>query len=207
MKKFFVLILTLCLFTIFSGIGLADFEVEINKNAEKDMAKFKTFAFLPKDMWLKHLKHEPLGGIYKIISTAVSKDLIAKGYKQVPIEEADFVAVYTSSLDQKESVSNLGFGKNKAYMGARVRINSYGNIKQLPQSLWDDYAYTTYYDQGKLMLDFYDKKTKELVWRGTGIKNVVSTTPVLQIEEDKLVKGINTIMKQFPDAEEKSKSS
>lgn len=200
-KKIIIGFLVACIFSGFSDISFADLEVSINKDTEKDFNQYKTFAWLPQDLWMKHLKKQPHEGMYRVITEAVNKDLIAKGYSEVPFEEADLVVVYTGSIEQKESVSKAGFGHKQEYFGARVRINQFGNVRSIPASVWDDRAYTSYYTEGKFILDFYDRKTKTSVWRATGIKNVELDSPVIQIEEKKVAKSINTIMEKFPETQ------
>ncbi|GEM_PF-1889719 len=202
MKKIFLFLLIACNLAVYSGAGLAELEVNINQNKEKNFAQYRTFAWLPEDRWVKHLQKKPNPGMYRIITEAVNKDLVAKGYSPAPFEEADLIVVYTGSLEQKESVSKAGFGRGQEYFGSRVRINQFGNVRSIPDSVWDDRAYTTYYSEGKLMIDFYDRKTKDLVWRGTGLKNVKMETPVFQIEEKNVTDSINTIMKKFPEVKE-----
>ena len=107
-----------------------------------------------------------------------------------------------AKLRSNEKISELGYKmglkSGQAHYGSRARMGQIGNVRNVPAAVWDDHAYTVYYSQGKLILDFYERKTKELVWRGMGIKSVEMSSPILQIEEEKLSKSVKEILKEFP---------
>lgn len=202
MKRLFLLLLTACTLVLFSRAGFCELEVIVDQNKEKDFGQYKTFAWLPEELFAKHEIKKTHGGIFRVVSEAVEKDLIKKGYREVPIKEADLVIVCTSSMDQNEEVSDMGYKMGvkdgPARYGSRVRLGQIGNVRNVPAAAWDDHQYTTYYNEGKLILDFYERKTKELVWRGTGIKSLDMSSPVLHIEEEKLSKSVKEILKEFP---------
>ena len=100
------------------------------------------------------------------VKKAVNRQLAAKGLRETT-QDPDFLIAFHTGVQDKTDIQSWGYGYG--YWGMRG-----GGVS------------TINYQEGTLILDFIDPKTKNLIWRGVG-KKVISekTTP------EKSEKGIN----------------
>ena len=197
MKKTFFILMIACL-VLNSFNGYADLEVTTDVNHQKDFENFKTFAWLSDDLIAKRMNKQPNPVIDKSVKEAVTQNLIEKGYVEAPFDQADLIVTYSTSLEHKEEVENAGFGMGRNYYGSRVQVNQFGNVRKIPDMVWDNHAYTNYFSEGKLILDFYERKSKELVWRGTGMKVFEGMVVTMENPKKDIAKYVKTMMKEFP---------
>ncbi len=163
-----------------------------------DYSEFKTFGWMPEGVIAaSHLT--PIDSqIHSLIVSAVNRELEQKGMKEVPtLDQADLVIVYTLDIQQKKNVIASGYGMGPQYFGAGANIDRYGNVKSHPVGFGSDKDFEVYYREGKLILDFYDGKTRALVWRGTGVKTIQEKADLKQREKN-ITKEIGKILKDFP---------
>lgn len=117
------------------------------------------------------------------IRSAVERQLAAKGYEKRSSGTPDFLVGYHASLEKKTSVRMLndhyryGPGWGWRYRG--------------PQT----YVYD--YDEGTLILDIVDPKTRKLLWRGSAT-DVVNPTASGEARQKKINKAVTRILEKFP---------
>lgn len=123
------------------------------------------------------------------IRGAVDAELAARGFRQVDADAAGFLIAYYATIGQKVDVypttTTLGYGWGPYYHGGY-----YGTT----MTTTDVYEY----EEGTLILDFIDGKTKNLVWRGTGKKALASTPAPPEEQERRLRAVASQILAQFP---------
>jgi len=117
------------------------------------------------------------------IRSAVERQLAAKGYEKRSSGTPDFLVGYHASLEKKTSVRMLneyyryGPGWGRRYRG--------------PQT----YVYD--YDEGTLILDIVDPKTRKLLWRGSPT-DVVNPTASEEARQKKINEAVTRILEKFP---------
>ena len=123
------------------------------------------------------------------IRTAMEFELARKGYRQVPLAEADLVVA--ASLGARERVqvrdyyNDLGYGYYGFHRGfGRFRHGGFGRRTSVRT-----------FTEGTLVVDVFENRHKEAIWHGSASKRLSRdyTAPEL-IDE-----AVMTLLQQFPD--------
>ena len=154
------------------------YDVQFDYDTKEDFSNLKTYDWLPipekADIDRLNIQR---------IKNAVNTQLEAKGLKMVS-ENPDFsIASHVGTKDQVR-VTNWGY--------------SYAPYGRYWGGAWGPGGVDVYqYEEGTLILDFVDPKTKNLIWRGSGKAQVDNTaTPE---SRDKLInEAVAKILKNFP---------
>ncbi|MFQ5642315.1 MAG: DUF4136 domain-containing protein [Thiogranum sp.] len=95
------------------------------------------------------------------VVNAVNNSLQAKGYKLVDKDEADFYVNWLGGIEDKIRIETID--TYYGYLG-------YGSDSWGYRGYWPGYirTYTYEYQQGTLIIDIADGRSKQLIWRGTG---------------------------------------
>ena len=117
------------------------------------------------------------------IRSSVERQLAAKGYEKRSSGTPDFLVGYHASLEKKTSVEML----NDYYRYDR----GWGWRYRGPQT----YVYE--YDEGTLVLDIVDPKTRKLLWRGSAT-DVVDPTASGEARQKKINEAVTQILEKFP---------
>jgi len=155
-----------------------------------DFSSLKTYAWLEGQTPSNDVRINNSLIINRVVN-AVNAGLQARGYKLVDADKADFYVNWLGGIEDKirlETIDtyygHLGYG-----YGAWGYSGYY----------WPGFArtYTFEYQEGTLIIDIADSKSKELVWRGTGEDYLErKETP------EEITAGINhivgEILKDFP---------
>jgi hypothetical protein len=121
------------------------------------------------------------------IKSAISNNLTAKGWMQVP--SGGDAAVVAIEIDQNHRTLNTFYDNFGGGWGWR-RGGGLGEATTTVDT----------YEVGTLVVDLFDAKTKQLLWRG-------SSTETLSNKADKntkaLDKGVQKMFEHFPPSEKK----
>lgn len=171
--------------------GCSSLSVNYDYNQQVDFKKYKTFNWLPfpKDMPTDELNRARF-------VTAVEDNLATKGFHQNS-SNPDFIIATHFGTEKKVDITNWGYSyaPNSYYQGYGYRHpGSYGYA--------GGYASTggvsVYeYEQGTLILDFVDPKSKQLIWRATA-KAIVSPASTPEKQTDRIKNAVQEILKNFP---------
>jgi hypothetical protein len=114
------------------------------------------------------------------IKSALEGELIGRRYEYVA-EKGDFLVTFHTVLQQKiESTGDpYGYAWRRGYMG----------VAAAPDVMT--------YDEGSLLVDFIDPKTKTMIWRGTATA-VVDPSSSTEKKEGLVREAVAEIMAQFP---------
>jgi hypothetical protein len=116
------------------------------------------------------------------IKSAVDAQLAAKGWTQVDSGgDVAIVAIATSHTERTLQTFYDG-------MGGGWRWRGFGGMGEATTTEQD-------YKEGTLVVDMYDAKTKQLIWRGSS-EDTVSNKE--QKNEENLDKGVAKMFKKFP---------
>lgn len=169
--------------------GCASFKVHSDYDPEVDFTQYVTYSWLPRTPDPDSpVKSDSL--LYNRIERAANNNLTAKGMKLVlPGEEANLLVTEHIGIEQKLQVNTTNYGYGSGYGYGRGAY--YGSGYQ--QTNVDQY------EEGTLMLDLIDAKTKQLVWRGTAQSRLKElNTPE---ERNKRIRdAVNAILERYPPA-------
>ncbi len=171
---------------------------QVSQDYDRDYAFMSNtnYAWLPAEIQEQHLE-KPRNSIFeKRLKSAVNGTINTKGFSEVSVDQADLIIAYHTSLKEKQSIQQLGYGMGPMYYPSNISVDRLGNVR-MDRSMMNDTALVSYYNEGTLILDFYDKATKDLVWRGTLVKVIDDNmTPE---EKDELIHSAATqILASFP---------
>jgi hypothetical protein len=118
----------------------------------------------------------------KRVRRAVERELPARGYQQIE-SGADFLVNYHAAL------------------ASRIQVQAIGSAYGYGPGAWDPIApggvYARTYEEGSLILDIVDGKTKELTWRGIARAQVYPADGPEEREQE-VNEAVRMILERFP---------
>jgi hypothetical protein len=150
----------LVLFFICFTVSCSIYGVRYDYDQQADFTEFKTFGWMqiPENAYMDSL-------IVERVNNAVNTELKAKGLI-ISSNDPDFLIAEHLGKKDKVQVTDWGYG-----YGAYGRYRGFGGD-------WGPGEISTYpYEEGTLILDFVDAKSKKLIWRGAAnaeVQNVNS---------------------------------
>lgn len=161
-------------FLIVLLFGCATTAVNYDYDKEYDFSSLKTYEWMTMP---QNVRAEEF--LMKRVKSALSRELSAKGITQDP-DNPDFLVALHGSREGKVQVTDWGysygpFGRHIG--GPRIDVHQY--------------------EQGTLIVDFVEAKTKQMVWRG--IASRVLEPDLTPQEKEKLInEAVTDMMKNFP---------
>src|SRR6201997_3158199 len=160
--------------TVFAQQVKTDFDHQAN------FSQYKTYSWQeikpPNSLWDARIK------------SAVDAQLTAKGWTQVDSGgDVAIVAIATSHTEKTLQTFYDG-------MGGGWRWRGFGGMGEATTTEQD-------YKEGTLIVDMYDGKTKQLIWRGSSEDTVSNNA---EKNEKNLDKGVAKMFKKFPPQSAKS---
>jgi hypothetical protein len=126
------------------------------------------------------------------VKQAVDQQLTARGFSKVASgQQADFLVGYHVTLDKKTSVNviNDTYNYPPGWYGGPMG-GPYSNVPPAQ-------VYTYQYDEGTLLLDVVDAKSKKLLWRGTATDEVnFKGSP--ESRQEKVNDAVTKMLANFP---------
>lgn len=158
-------------------IGCSTLSVSVDYDESYDFKEVKTFAV---DNSMGKSQNTLFGSR---VTNALENELKLKNYKKVTKDEADLIFVFHASAKEKSDVqTSIGMG---GYRGFR-----YGGMMMST-------THTYEYQEGTLVVDALSPKTKKVVWRGIGVKELrEKETPAERTEA--VNEAVKKIMEKFP---------
>jgi hypothetical protein len=159
-------------------------EVNSEFNPEVDFSDYKTYGLMPIPTDIPGVDASVVEGAGMIAQVAVTQNLNARGYQKVSLEEGDFAIKLSGSVVPKADTIDMGYT-------AVADASWYG--------YYTPYAYDRgtsidLYDEGNLMIEIFDSKTKELVWVGWAQARRDSDLP----DPDRIRQAVSEILRRFP---------
>ena len=142
-----------------------------------------TYSFAGKSTyaWLERTADEQAGGgeVERRVRRSVDANLADRGFRLVPVEQADLVVSYRTSAADQRVYDTYGYGTGR--WSADESTTSRERV----------------YTEGSLTIDIFDAAKKELIWRGTAVETIEpSASPR---ERDELVGGaVSDLFDGFP---------
>ncbi len=167
--KLFKITLITTLFMLFTGCGP---KVSTSKTTNIDLSKYETFSYLPNGNFDDPSMGYDDSSVGEVVINEVNKSMKNLGYELDRNQPDLLVLIGTKTDTDVEREASPVYATYPNYYGTTYSVGTY----------YDPYyyrGYTTYndiigydidynrYESGTLMLSLVDRKTKELVWRGT----------------------------------------
>src|SRR3984893_763201 len=175
MKKQMIVVVLLGLMFLFAGKASAQ-QVKTDYDRSANFAQYKTYS------WEHVNTQDPLD--VNRIKSAVNTALAAKGWTQV--DSGGDVSILAVEMTRNQQTLNTfydGFGGGWGWR----RFGGGG--------LGEATTTTETYKVGTVVVDLFDTKTKELIWRGTA-SDTLSNNSNKNIKN--LDKGVEKMFKKFP---------
>jgi hypothetical protein len=172
-------------------------QVNIDFDRDADFTKYKSYAYQ-----VCHLVENPL--VDKRIVKELESRMAMEGLILAQANP-DLNVTYHSSTSEEFAVdtNNWGYGFGSGwYWGHGGGYSGYGG-GYLGHGAGGPISSTTTvrkYTRGTLVVDIWDARTKQLIWRGTAT-NTVSENP--QKNENNLKKAMDKMFRKYPPANEK----
>ena len=161
------------IFLVALGSAFAQ-QVQTDFDHQANFSQYKTYSWQtitpPDSLWDARIKN------------AVDTQLAAKGWTQVP-SGGDVAIVAIKTTQTQRSLQTFYDG-----MGGGWRWRGFGGMGEATTTEQD-------YKEGTLLVDMYDAKTKQLIWRGSA-EDTVSNKE--ETNEKNLNKGVAKMFKKFP---------
>ncbi|RJP58986.1 MAG: DUF4136 domain-containing protein [Candidatus Auribacter fodinae] len=174
----------LCAVLLLTLSGCAPFTITTNYDTEANFASLKTFDWMPNARITVNDPRVIDHVVESNIRSAVISALAEKGYTMDTSGNPDFYVAYHASLQEKTDTVTYN-----RYYGYTGRYEYWG-----PQ-MEETYTYT--YDEGTLILDFIDAKTKQPIWRGSAKADVRFNNSPEQ-KRNKVNQAVTEMLKTFP---------
>jgi hypothetical protein len=152
-----------------------------SKNVSIDFDDSYSFAGKSTYAWLERAPERPESGdqVDRRVRRSVDTNLADRGFRLVPIEQAELIVAYQASAADQRVYDTYGYGTGR----------------------WTGYEDTTtterVYTEGSLTIDIFDADRKELIWRGNAVETIdPGASPD---ERDELVgKAVSDLFDKFP---------
>lgn len=169
--------------------GCSAFSVMSDYDRKYDFRTFQTYRWPAENEGIRKgdvLVENPL--VYKRVQAAVNQQLQVKGFRLTGSKDADFI-VYAHAGVKKRRTYHQSFGVEVPfgpYRWYRPWWGPYGG-----------YTYVSYYDEGSLVIDIIDARTKDLAWRGVATRVVRDYRTAEDMQRD-INEAVTKILKNFP---------
>jgi len=147
---------------------------------------------------LHNVREDENSLINERIQRAIKAQLDAKGYEEVPKENADLIFVFHVNVMQRSDIrsdyqmigyNNYGYGGAWGYRG-------FGGYSRTPVLVEKPSVYR--WKEGRLVIDALNTKSKKIVWRGI-VKDELSNGSSSSEEKTKYINSVvGKLFKKFP---------
>ncbi|NEX14091.1 MAG: DUF4136 domain-containing protein [Prosthecochloris sp.] len=188
----------LFLLLMFSLAGCTTLSVVSDYDRDFDFSGFHTFRWPAENEGIRKgdvLVDNPL--VYKRVQSAVNRQLDEKGFRVTGSKEADFIMYAHAGIKKQKSYHhNFGIGVPFGpYRWYRPWWGPYGG-----------YTYVSSYEEGSLVLDVIEARTRELVWRGVATRVVREYRTAEAMQRD-INEAVRKILEDFPPGADSGVSS
>ncbi len=165
------------LFSVLLVAGCSSVTVRTDFDPDVDFSGWRTYGWHQgKIISGDALSKNPL--VRKRVFEAVNKTMRDRGWRKLDEDDADFLILTHAGVEEKVQVNDWGgYGRYDHRWGMRASRVTVHN-----------------YQEGSLVIDFIDAKSKELAWRGVGTRVIDREAP----SQEDVDKVVQEILKRFP---------
>ena len=166
--------------------GCSTMKVAADFSEGTDFSNFRTFQYRESDTTFGDTS--PF--VHQLIVDAIKGEMIAQGFTEVDSNPDVYVSYY-SRVDEQYVINTTqrGYTYGRRWYQLRWQWGD-GGIRRLNTTTTD-----TTYRRGTLVVDMWEARQKELVWRGI-ISDVISEDPGQ--DTDIITRGISRVFQKYP---------
>lgn len=168
--------------------GCSTMQISSDYDAAANFAALKTYDWMPEPQKVTGDPKIDDPFIERRIRDAVDNQLAAQGYNKLVSGDADFLIGYHVALDKRLVVSTMN-----EYYGVVVGPRWHHSTPRWYGS--ETYVYD--YDEGSLILDIIEARSRTLLWRGSA-RARVDTTANAERKTKRINEAVKKILAQFP---------
>ena len=159
-------------------------QVNTDYNPDTDFTRYRTFAWAEGSGSLDDPRMTDL--VDQRFRRAVESELVSRGMEKTTSGEPDVFVGYQIALDDRVDYQTI----NTYYGGAWGYRGVYGGVVGTQTT-------ATEYTVGTLVIDVYDARQRELVWRGSG-EGKVSQARNPEESQERINQVVTRILQDFP---------
>jgi hypothetical protein len=166
--------------------------VRVNQDYEMatDFYQYRKFAFAPEPSKTHGDVFMDSSLMQKRINSAIENIMRDNGFPQVADTQADFLVAYqlvVRTRVEADPVPGFGWGPYP-YGYSRFGYPYWGGYGYYPET------YIREYEEGTLIIDFMDRDTQQLFWRGIGTRRLSR-----QLSPEKVTDWVDTVVMEILD--------
>jgi hypothetical protein len=190
--KYF-LSLTLMAGILFTSCGP---KVDADKKTARSMSSFDTYAFLPNQDTIQTSNYDN-ARVNEIVIDQIRNKMQEKNYR-LDRNQPDLLVYYHLMMDEEMAVNanpvytNYSYYRPGHYVGPYYRNYAYNNYFTIPRIAGNNVQQIPY-KEGTLVIDLIDRRTNEIVWRGSA-EDVIDRNDL----EAELRTYVNAIFERLP---------
>jgi hypothetical protein len=158
--------------------------VNTDYNPDADFTRYRTFAWAEGSGSLDDPRMTDL--VDQRFRRAVESELVSRGMEKTASGEPDVFVGYQIALDDRVDYQTI----NTYYGGAWGYRGVYGGVVGTQTT-------ATEYTVGTLVIDVYDARQRELVWRGSG-EGKISQARNPEESQERINQVVTRILQDFP---------
>lgn len=157
-------------------VGCATIKVKSEYGKGVDWTRFQTYNWVeqPENPFAYLTSKIDRKRIVKLIKVELDEKLQSRGYRLVKTEP-DFQVAYHANVKGKIETAPLGYDSDlEMYAGREITVRDY--------------------QEGSLVLDFVDRKSNELIWRGIAVGAIQDVDRI----ESQIQEAVDKMLQSFP---------
>ncbi|HED18924.1 MAG TPA: DUF4136 domain-containing protein [Gammaproteobacteria bacterium] len=174
---------------LFLLTGCSTLSVWSDYDTHYDFSTLKTYAWLAGEPPSNDVRINNSLIINRVVN-AVNSNLESKGYKLVDKDKADFYVNWFGGIENKIRQETI----NSYYGHLGYGFGEWGHGGYSPGYIR---TYSYEYQEGTLIIDIADSKSKQLIWRGTGQEYLETKETPEKITAD-INQTVSGILSSFP---------
>lgn len=128
------------------------------------------------------------------IRNAIHKTLASKGYRHLTKGSADFLVQYHVAIEERSDVMTIDTPSYAA--GPTATPGGFSTIGS-SVGYQRTQTYVVRYEEGTLVIDIVDPKSKQIIWRGS-VQKVIERSASPEKKNTRIEKAVQKTLKTFP---------
>lgn len=186
--KILIPLLTIAL----TAVGCSTIDVSHRHDESEDFTRFSTYAWMQQAKTPSSIPFDD-AAVGNRVKKAVDDQLHYKGFRSAPEEEADFLIGYQVAINHKLSANDVA--TNYDFNNSKTDPKLIGTVQT--DSSARPLTYIRTYEQGTLILNVADAKTKELVWWSSA-QAEVDVQDSTEVRKKRINDAVKKMLNEFP---------
>lgn len=150
--------------------------IDSDYDTSASFSGFKTYSWMARQQQASRDPRLDSTLLESRVSAAVDRELSAKGYAKVPLEEADFLVAYHVTREGRMQLHTMG-GPGWGWGGTTTHVEKY--------------------EEGTLILDVIASDGRMLLWRGTATARIDESAGA-EKREKRINEAVRRMLQRFP---------